>query len=98
MKLSGQDIRFYRKAIKRTRWEYFVSFAYIPIWFVWIYMINHYDWPRLEIPMATALLFMFCGPLYRTYYTSQLVALLEKFGAEHPELEESTDQEPLSNT
>jgi len=88
MKLSGQDIRFYRKAIKRTRWEYFVSF----------YMINHYDWPRLEIPMATALLFMFCGPLYRTYYTSQLVALLEKFGTEHPELEGSTDEEPLSNS
>ena len=61
-------------------------------------MINFYDWPRLEIPMATALLFIFCGPLYRTYYSSQLVALLEKLGAEHPVLEGSTGEEPLSGT
>ncbi len=95
MKLSDEDIKFYRKAIKRTRGELFISIGYIPIFVVWIFMINFYDWPRLEIPMATALLFIFCGPLYRTYYSSQLVALLKKFGAEHPELEGSTDEEPI---
>ena len=98
MKLNDHEIKIYSKAVKRTGMEWYIAIGYIPIWIAWIFLINFYGWPRLEVPLATALLFILATPLYRSKDNRHLVALLEKLGTEHPELGGSTDGEQLSGT
>ncbi len=93
MNLTEQDVRTYRAALKLQRRSWLLLLIYFPVWLAWLAMVSFYEWPPLELPLATSILCILGATSFG--HSRSLIKLLEKLGREHPELSERDDQSSL---
>jgi len=94
MRLTEQDIKLYRLAVRKQSSRWLPLLVYLPIWFGWIFMISFYEWPRFELPIPTV--FLVLAMAVSVVSNRDTVKLLEKLGTAYPELSEQSDVQPSS--
>ena len=96
MYLTEQEVRMYRAALKSHKRPWLPLLIYFPVWLAWMVMVSFYDWPRLELPLATMILIIVVTSSVSIRLNRTTIKLLEKLGSAYPELSEKRDVPSLS--
>ena len=93
MELTPQETQLILRERRWARRSKFIWLA-VPIWLIWIALMNYFEWPRFDLPLPTVLMLVILPFAYRPVVNAKILSILEKYTGEDLPLPPSHSLEP----